>query len=119
MLTATAVCLQRHRSQNLAVLLALKIQISFVILPFTMFTRSRLPIIMDQCSRWVSKEKVDRFRWGQNSRPTVHPTEGETPFIWKKREPMAYSKLWTHGLPQTPVLKRMVKTAGTIREQPG
>jgi hypothetical protein len=63
--------------------------------------------------------EVDRFRWGQNSRPTVHLTEVETPFIWKKREPMAYSKLLTHGIPQTPVLKRVVKTAGTIREQPG
>jgi hypothetical protein len=56
---------------------------------------------------------------GTNSRPTVHLTEVETPFIWKKREPMAYSKLLTHGIPQTPVLKRVVKTAGTIREQPG
>jgi hypothetical protein len=31
-------------------------------------------------------------------------TEVETPFIGKKREPMAYSKLLTHGLPQTPAI---------------
>jgi hypothetical protein len=64
-----------------------------------------------------SKEKVDRFSW-RKLRPTVH-LRGRDRSSRGKKERTAYSKLLTQGLPQTPVLVRVARTAGTIREQPG
>jgi hypothetical protein len=81
--------------QQLAGSLTLQIQISLRHpYPFTMFTRSRLPMNLgSMLPMRFSKEKVDRFS-GDKLRPTVQ-RRGRDSSSRRKMEPMAYSKLLT------------------------
>ena len=47
------------------------------------------------------------------------PHRGRDPFIWNKDATHGILEKLTHGLPQTPPRIRVVRTPGTIREQPG
>ena len=108
MLTATAVC--RRAS-------SIKARISINNLSGSWLFRSRsrrlilalllcspdhgYPWILDHCSRWVSREEIDRFAGLKLTADRV-PHRGRDPFISKKDATHGILEKLTHGLPQTP-----------------
>jgi hypothetical protein len=125
MSTATEVC--RRAS-------SIKVRISINNLPGSWLFRSRsrcliltlllcspdhdYPWILDHCSRWVSREEIDRSAGPKLTAERV-PHRGRDPFIWKKDATHGILEKLKYGLPQTPPRIRVVRTAGTIREQHG